>query len=64
MCCRWGLLAIHSLRACTPSCKVGWSDLLLFSIFENEHMAAYQLYFSEFNFKKSANFAARAAHAR
>ena len=36
---------------------VGWSDLVLLAIFENGHIAVDQVYFYEFNSKKSANFA-------
>ena len=36
---------------------VGWSDLVLLAIFENGHIADDQVYFYEFNSKKSANFA-------
>ena len=43
------------------SSPVGWSDISFFSIFENSHYAAKQLYFYEFNSQKSANLAARAA---
>ena len=35
---------------------VGWSDLLLFEILENGHIAADQEYFYEFNSKKSNKF--------
>ena len=37
---------------------VGWNDLVLFAIFENGHFAADQVYFYEFNSKKSANLPA------
>ena len=32
---------------------IGWSDLLLFAIFENEHIAADKIYFYELNSKKN-----------
>ena len=39
-------------------CKIGWSDLLLLSIFKTVHIDAGQVYFKVFNLKKSAYFAA------
>ena len=45
-----------------PTSTVGLSDLVLFSIFENLHVYVYQVYFKEFNSKRSA-ISARAAHA-
>ena len=44
------------------ACVVGWSDIELFSYFENGHYAADQVYF--YDSKKSANLAVRAALAR
>ena len=45
-----------------PACELGWSDKELFSIFENGHYAAHQVYiFMSPIPKKSAHLAARAA---
>ena len=37
-------------------CRLRWSGLALFAIFEKLHVSADQLYFQEVNSKKSANF--------
>ena len=42
---------------------VGWSDLALFSIFENLHIFADQVYSENLNSKKLAISTARASHA-
>ena len=39
-----------------PGSTVGWSDLYFCAIFKIEHIAADQVYFYEFNSKKSAKF--------
>ena len=42
---------------------VGGSDIPNFAVFNNRHIAADQVYFCELNFKKSADFDARARDA-
>ena len=43
----------QTFRNSCLDCSVGLSDLLLFSIFENVHIAAHQVYFVELNLKKN-----------
>ena len=47
----------QTFRNSCLDCSVGLSDLLLFSIFENVHIAAHQVYFVELNFLKNLYFA-------
>ena len=48
-------VCVLSYKLLLKTCTLGWSDLVFFAIFEKRQVSAVQVYFYEFNSKKSGN---------